>query len=97
VALAKPIIGRKLYISALFFALIGLIVIDYQLKFTGGNAIASIRLSVCVFLLYLSNRLTFYLDLLHVYGSTYPNPNSNHNRTQFSNLQPQTLTSTPKS
>jgi len=36
---------------------------------TGGNAIASVRLSVRPFPFYLSNRLTFGLHLLHVCGS----------------------------
>ena len=36
---------------------------------TGGNAIAPVRLSVRLFPLHLSNRLTFDLDLLNVYGS----------------------------
>ena len=36
---------------------------------TAGNAINSVRLSVRLFPLYLSNRLTFGLDLLHVCGS----------------------------
>ena len=34
-----------------------------------GNAIASVRLSICLFPLYIFNRLTFGLDLLHVCGS----------------------------
>ena len=36
---------------------------------SGGNAITSVRLSVHLFPLYLSNRLIFGLDLLHVCGS----------------------------
>jgi len=36
---------------------------------TGGEAITSVRLSVQMFPLYLSNQLTFGLDLLHMSGS----------------------------
>ena len=38
---------------------------------TGGNAVASVRLSVCLFPLYFSNQPIFGLDLSHVCGSLY--------------------------
>ena len=41
---------------------------------TGGSATASIHLSVHLFPLYLLNRLTFDLDLLHVYGHDCSSP-----------------------